>query len=207
MAVYQITNKFLLDNYAVVTLLLEPDMQVGGSVTIASVDATFNGTYTIFDLPQYEFTGVNAQGELVFNGSNPISNQVMYQRTAANVQLVAATGTLTYNPVCTWVTGSDVADWLAITYASDSDFLDQCAAASNQFCWRRRQESGKLSDSLSVAPSQDIALGTIMFAGALYRQRGAIDSFASFSEMGTAPVTGLSPIIKQLLGLGAHAVA
>lgn len=207
MAVYQITNKFLLDNYAVVTLLLEPDMQVGGSVTIASVDATFNGTYTIFDLPQYEFTGVNAQGELVFNGSNPISNQVMYQRTAANVQLVAATGTLTYNPVCTWVTGSDVADWLAITYASDSDFLDQCAAASSQFCWRRRQESGKLSDSLSVAPSQDVALGTIMYAGALYRQRGAIDSFASFSEMGTAPVTGLSPIIKQLLGLGAHAVA
>lgn len=207
MAVYQITNKFLLDNYAVVTLLLEPDMQVGGSVTIAGVDSTFNGTYTIFDLPQYEFTGVNAQGELVFNGSNPISNQVMYQRTAADVQLVAATGTLTYNPICTWITGGDVADWLAIAYASDADFLDQCAAASNQFCWRRRQESGKLSDSLTVAPSQDAALGTIMYAGALYRQRGAIDSFASFSEMGTAPVTGLSPIIKQLLGLGAHSVA
>jgi hypothetical protein len=182
-------------------------MQVGGSVTIASVDATFNGTYTIYDLPQYEFIGESNEGELIFNGSNPIANQVMYKRTAANVSLVAATGTLTYNPVCTWVTGPDVADWLAITYASDSEFLDQCAAASNQFCWRRRQESGKLSDSLSVAPSQDVALGTIMYAGALYRQRGAIDSFASFSEMGTAPVTGLSPIIKQLLSLGSHSVA
>lgn len=207
MAVYQITNKQLLDNYAVVTLLLEPDVQVGGSITIAGVDATFNGTFTIFDLPQYLFTGVNAQGELVFNGAVPVANQVMYAKTAANVQLVAATGTLTYNPVCTWITGEDVADWLAIAYASDSAFLDQCAAASNQFCWRRRSESGNLQDSLTTVPSQDVALATVMYAGALYRQRGAIDSFASFSEMGTAPVNGLSPIIKQLLGLGAHSVA
>ena len=39
-----------------------------------------------------------------------------------------------------------------------------------------------------------------MMAGAYYRQRGSIDQFSSFSEMGTAPVVGLSPIIKQLLG-------
>jgi hypothetical protein len=45
-----------------------------------------------------------------------------------------------------------------------------------------------------------------MYGGALYRQRGAIDQFASFTEMGTAPVVGLSPVIKQLLGLGAHSV-
>lgn len=207
MAVYQITNKQLLDNYAVVTLLLEPDMQVGSSITIAGVDSTFNGSYTIFDLPQYLFMGVNAQGELVFNGAVPVANQVMYAKTADDVQLVAATGTLTYNPVCTWITGTQVADWLAIAYAADSAFLDQCAAASNQFCWRRRSESGNLQDSLTTVPSQDVALGTIMYAGSLYRQRGSMDQFASFSEMGTAPVTGLSPIIKQLLGLGAHAVA
>lgn len=207
MAVYQITNKFLLDNYAVVTLLLEPDLQVGGSVTIAGVDSTFNGSFTIFALPQYEFIGVNDQGELIFNGSNPIANQVMYAKTADNVDLVASSGTLTYTPVCTWITGSELADWLAIAYAADTSFLDQCAAAANQFCWRRRAESGNLSDSLTTVPSQDVKLGTIMYGGSLYRQRGSMDQFASFSEMGTAPVTGLSPIIKQLLGLGAHAVA
>ena len=207
MAVYQITNKFLLDNYAIVTTLLDPDLLVGGSITVAGVDSTFNGTYTIYAIPEYEFIGVNDQGELLFNGANPMNNQVMYQKTAANVDLVAATGTLTYNPVCTWVTGSEVADWLGVVYASDATFLDGCAAASNQFCWRRRQESNYLADSLTTVPSQDVRMGTIMMGGAIYRQRGAIDSFASFTEMGTAPVVGLSPIIKQLLGLGAHAVA
>ena len=207
MAVYQITNKFLLDNYAIVTTLLDADLLVGGSIVVAGVDSTFNGTYTIYALPEYEFIGVNDQGELLFNGANPMANQVMYQKTAANVDLVAATGTLTYNPVCTWVTGSEVADWLGVVYASDATFLDGCAAASNQFCWRRRQESNYLGDSLTTVPSQDVKMGTIMMGGAIYRQRGAIDSFASFTEMGTAPVVGLSPIIKQLLGLGAHAVA
>jgi hypothetical protein len=207
MAVYQITNKFLLDNFAIVTTLLDADLTVGGSIVVAGVDSTFNGTYSIYALPEYEFIGVNNQGELLFNGSNPMSNQIMYAKTAANVQMVAATGTLTYTPVCTWVTGTDIADWLGITYASDSTFLDLCAAATNQFCWRRRQESNYVGDSLSIVPSQDVKMGTIMMGGAIYRQRGSIDSFASFSEMGTAPVVGLSPIIKQMLGLGAHAVA
>jgi hypothetical protein len=46
-----------------------------------------------------------------------------------------------------------------------------------------------------------------MYAGALYRQRGAIDQFASFSDMGTATVSGLSPLIKQLAGIPRPAVA
>jgi hypothetical protein len=46
-----------------------------------------------------------------------------------------------------------------------------------------------------------------MYAGALYRQRGAIDQFASFDGMSTAMVTGLAPIIKQLLGIDRPQVA
>jgi len=46
-----------------------------------------------------------------------------------------------------------------------------------------------------------------MYAAALYRQRGSIDQFASFSDMTTAPTTGLSPIIKQLAGIPRPAVA
>ena len=46
-----------------------------------------------------------------------------------------------------------------------------------------------------------------MYGGALYRQRGAIDQFASFTEMGTAPTVGLSPLIKQLLGISRPQVA
>jgi hypothetical protein len=46
-----------------------------------------------------------------------------------------------------------------------------------------------------------------MYGGALYRQRGSIDQFASFDPMSTASVVGLSPIIKQLLGIDRPQVA
>ena len=49
MAVYSVQQKYLTDNYAVVVLLTNADpLEVGQSVTIAGVDATFNGTYTVF---------------------------------------------------------------------------------------------------------------------------------------------------------------
>ena len=208
MAVYSVTNKMLLDNYAVLTVLLPFDGEVGSTITVAGVDATFNGTFTVWALPQYEFIGVDDQGELLYNGANPVPNQILYAKTAANVLLQAASGTVTYTPTCTWITGQDVADWVGVVYASDQTFLDQCAAASNQFCWRRRQESNKLQDSLTTVPSGDVKLGTIMYGGALYRSKGSVDAFAGFNEMGGAlPVVGLSPIIKQLLEIGAHAVA
>ena len=52
-----------------------------------------------------------------------------------------------------------------------------------------------------------VTLATTMYAGALYRQRGAVDQFASFDGMGTVPTTGLSPIIKQLAGIPRPQVA
>lgn len=207
MAVYTVTNKFLLDNYAVLTVLVPFDGEIGSTITVAGVGTPFNGTFVIRDLPQYEFIGVDDQGELLYNGANPMPNQILYPCTGDNTDLVAASGTITYTPVCTWITGQDVADWVHVTYATDQTFLDQCAAAANQFCWRRRQESNKLQDSLTTVPSADVKLGTIMYGGALYRAKGSVDAFASFSEMGQiAPTVGLSPIIKQLLEIGAHAV-
>jgi hypothetical protein len=182
-------------------------MVVGQSITVAGVDTTFNGTYTIVDLPQYQFIGVDTFGDLIFDGSVALPNQVLYAKTAANVVRVAAAGTVTYTQVCTWITGADIAAWIGLTTGDETAFLAQCASAANQFCWRRRQESGNLNDSLTSPPSGDVSLGTIMYGGALYRQRGSIDQFASFTEIGSAPVVGLSPIIKQLLGLGAHSVA
>jgi hypothetical protein len=46
-----------------------------------------------------------------------------------------------------------------------------------------------------------------MYAGALYRQRGALNDFSGFTEMGTPVSTGLSPLIKQLAGIPRPAVA
>jgi hypothetical protein len=208
MAVYQVISKQLISNYAVLQLLTPAELEVGQSITVAAVDATFNGTYTIRSLPSYEYIGIDDEGDLEFNPLITIPNQVLYARTAADVARQAASGTLTATPTCTWITATDIEDWLGIgtATAADATFLTICAASTNQFCWRRRMEAGYV-DSLTTVPSQDVKLGTIMYGGALYRQRGSMDSFASFQSMGTAPVMGLNGMIRQLLGIDRPQVA
>ena len=208
MAVYSVTNKYLIDDFAVLQLLTATELEVGQSITVAGVDATFNGTYTIRALPQYLYEGVDSEGDLLYDVNVPIANQVLYAKTAADVDRTAASGTLTSTPTCTWITATDIEDWLGIGTATSADaaFLTICAASTNQFCWRRRMEAGYV-DSLTTVPSQDVKLGTIMYGGALYRQRGSMDSFASFQSMGTAPVVGLNGMIRQLLGIDRPQVA
>ena len=208
MAVYSVTNKYLIDDFAVLQLLTPTELEVGQSITVAGVDATFNGTYTIRALPQYLYEGVDSEGDLLYDVNVPIANQVLYAKTAADVDRTAASGTLTSTPTCTWITATDIEDWLGIGSATSADaaFLTICAASTNQFCWRRRMEAGYV-DSLTTVPSQDVKLGTIMYGGALYRQRGSMDSFASFQSMGTAPVMGLNGMIRQLLGIDRPQVA
>ena len=208
MATYSVTNKYLLDNFAVLQLLTPTELEVGQSITVASVDATFNGTYTVRALSQYLYIGVDTEGDLLYDVNVPIANQVLYAKTAADVSRTAASGTLTSTPTCSWITATDIEDWLGIGTASaaDATFLTICASSASQFCWRRRMEAGYV-DSLTTVPSQDVKLGTIMYGGALYRQRGSMDSFASFQSMGTAPVMGLNGMIRQLLGIDRPQVA
>jgi hypothetical protein len=208
MATYSVTNKYLIDDFAVLQLLTPTELEVGQSITVAGVDATFNGSYSIRALPQYLFEGVDTEGDLLYDVNIPIANQVLYARTAVDVQRTAASGTLTSTPTCTWISAGDVEDWLGIGTATSADaaFLTICASSASQFCWRRRMEAGYV-DSLTTVPSQDVKLGTIMYGGALYRQRGSMDSFASFQSMGTAPVMGLNGMIRQLLGIDRPQVA
>jgi hypothetical protein len=208
MASYTVTHKQLTDNYAVLQLLTEAEIEVGASVVITGVDATFNGTYIVYALPQYAFMGVDDEGDLLFDPLVTIPNQVLYAKTAADVARTAASGTLTLTQVCTWVTAANLEDWLGIgtATAGDAAFLTVCAAAASQFAWRRRMESGYV-DSLTTVPSQDVLLGTQMYGGSLYRQRGSIDQFASFQNMGVTPVMGLNGMIRQLLGIDRPQVA
>jgi hypothetical protein len=175
---------------------------------VASVGAPFNGTFTVYALPQYLYIGTDTEGDLLFDPDVPVANQILFACTADDVDRTAATGTITFTPTCTWITAGQIEDWLGIGTASAADtaFLTQCASAVNQMAWRRRFEAGYF-DSLTTSPSGDVTLGTIMWGGALYRARGSIDTFASFTEMGTAPTVGLSPMIKQLLGIDRPQVA
>ena len=208
MAAYTVTHKQLTDNYAVLQLLTEAEIEVGASVVITNVDATFNGTYIVYALPQYAFMGVDDEGDLLFDPLVTIPNQVLYAKTASDVARTAASGTLTITQTCTWVTSATLEDWLGIgtATAADAAFLTICASACSQFAWRRRMEAGYI-DSLTTVPSQDVLLGTQMYGGALYRQRGSVDQFASFQNMGVTPVSGLNGMIRQLLGIDRPQVA
>jgi len=210
MATYNTASKQLLDNYACISTLEPTDITVGQSVTVGSLGAPFNGTFTVLALPQYLYTGVDAEtGEFLYDTNVAIPNQILYACTGNAVEFVAIyTGTVTYTQTCTWITASDIEDWIGIgtATAADTTFLTICAAAANSFCYRRRQEVGYF-DSLTTVPSQDVKLATVMYGGALYRQRGSITDFASFDGMSTGSTNGLSPLVKQLLGVDRPQVA
>ena len=207
--VYQVAHKTLLDNYAVLETLTPNEVYVGASIVVAGVDATFNGTVTVYAVPEYLFVGVDNDGDLLFNYEVPVPFQILYAKTAANVTRTTATGTVTLGTIATtWITAGQVEDWLGIGTASalDTAFLTQCAAASNSFCFQRRLESGYI-DAKGTSPSDSVTLGTIAYAGFLYRQRGAVTDFASFDGLPAGNSVGLSPMIKQLLGIPRPQVA
>jgi len=208
MATYTLQYGVIIDGYVTVTTLTPNEVVVGASITVAGAGAAFNGDKTVYALPQYLPINVDSDGIIEYDTSYPLANAIMWQDDQTEENLNAISGTVVHSPTCTWITHTNIQDWLGITLAGapETAFLTQCAAAANAFCFRRRQESGYI-DALATSPSGDVTLGTIMYGGALYRQRGAIDQFASFTEMGTAPTVGLSPLIKQLLGISRPQVA
>lgn len=210
MATYTIVSKQLLNNYGVVQTLTANEIVAGQSFTISGLSG-FNGTYVAVACPQYLYIGIDTYGDLLYDTSVLLPNQVLFALTASDVERTAATGTITYALTCTWVNVADVEDWLGFTVtnpSSDYDLLVIAVAAANAWAYRKRAEAGYFDASLSTVPSQDVRLGTIMFAGALYRERGSIDQYASFDPLATgAPTGGSMGQIMRLLGVGRPAVA
>ena len=54
MAVYTVSFKQLLDGYAVLQTLTPNEIEVDRPITVAGVGSPFNGTFTVYALPQYE---------------------------------------------------------------------------------------------------------------------------------------------------------
>ncbi|NDI17721.1 MAG: hypothetical protein EBY83_07140 [Verrucomicrobia bacterium] len=213
MATYEINFHQRVDNYAVVQTLTDNDVAVGESITVAGLGHGLNGTYTVYAQPQYLFLGTDSLGNLLFDASFPLPNQVMYYDVDTDLERSAAIpmGTLTYTQTCTWVTAAQVMTYLGVTIDNPSDdytLLTQATSASNAFCFRRRQESGYTGDSLSSSPSGDVTMGTLMYAASVWRARGSVqDTFATFDGMGSASVSAMTPIVKQLLGIPRPQVA
>jgi hypothetical protein len=210
LAVYTVTFHQRLDDYAVVQTLTDTDINPGQTFTLASVGHDLNGTHVAYACPQYLFIGVDTEGNLLFDAGTPIPNQVLFYDVGADLERSStlSVGTLNFTPTCTWVTDAQIEDYLGLelTGAGDAAFLVQCAAAANAFSYRRRSESG-YTDSLSVVPSGDVSLGTIMVGAAYFRQRGSFNTIASFDGMGIPPASGITPMIMQLLGINRPQVA
>jgi hypothetical protein len=212
MAVFTVISHQRLDDYAVVQTLTGTDIEVGQSITLAGLGHDLNGTHVVLACPQYEYIGTDAEtGELLFDPNIPHANQLLFRDVGNDLQWSAAlpTGTCTWTLTCTWVTATDIEDYVGIITATaeEASFLTQCAAACNAFAYRRRYEAGYLQDSLTTVPSGDVKLGTIMIGAAYFRQKGSYTTLATFDGMGAPPSTGVSPMVMQLLGINRPQVA
>lgn len=208
MSTYTINFRQVTDNHIVISTLEDTDVGIGQSVTLGSLGATLNGSYTVVGVPLYLFLGVDEEGNHLFDYDRIIINQLMMQKITDDVVRSAVNGTLSWTATCTWVDAASVIAWLGIAAATSNDtaFITSAVAAANQFAYRRRRESGYF-DSLTTSPGSDVSLGTTMYAASLYRERGAVDSFASFDSMGSPTPFGSMGQIMRLLGVNRSQVA
>jgi hypothetical protein len=99
-----------------------------------------------------------------------------------------------------WTTVDAVADAIGTT-PTDTDHLTACVDAANAWAFRRRFAAGYV-DAVDIAPDAAVGLGTTMYAVALYRERGTVDSYASFDAFadGAIPPATYGQV-NRLLGV------
>jgi hypothetical protein len=204
MATFSITHQQRVDNVAVIQTLTGTDIGVGQAITVAGCGTGFNGSQTVISTEPFLFSHVDDEGDLIFDYDVIVENQILFQNVGDDVSREGLTtfGTLTWTETCSWVNVADVQQWLGIdsATANDTAFLTTCVNASNSWCFTRRKASG-YTDSLSTVPNASVKLGAIMFAAVQYRERGSVDSYASFSSMGApTPILSLGQI-HRLLGV------
>lgn len=123
MATFNTATKQLVSNYACISTLEPTDIAVGQSITVASIGAPFNGTFTVLALPQYAFVGVDATtGLFNYDENIPRPNQIIYAATGADVTYAAFyAGTVVYTQSCSWITAAQLVTYLGVTITDPSD--------------------------------------------------------------------------------------
>ena len=212
MSTFTVAHQQITDNVCVVQTLESTDILVGQEITLSGCDASINGVHTVFQIPIYYFTGVNASGDYLFNDQILFTNQILFQLTAANIEREAVdpVGTLTWNTAtsCSWITTANLTEFLGISgaTANDTAFMTTSVNAANAWCFKRRSQAG-YKDSLVTVPDAAVKSGAVLMAASLYRERGSIDSFNSFQDMTiSAPVASMGRI-NSLLGIKRAQVA
>jgi hypothetical protein len=210
MATFSVTHHQRLDDVAVVQTLETTDITVGQTITLTGLGHGLNGTHIVIAVPVNLFAGVNEAGDLLYNENEIIVNQLMFQDVGDDLERSAADpfGTLTWTLTCTWINVADLTEFLGISgaTANDTAFMTSSVNASNSWSFKRRNQAG-YHDSLTSVPDAAVKAGVVLMAASLYRERGSIDSFASFQDMSiSAPVASMGRI-NQLLGIKRSQVA
>lgn len=107
----------------------------------------------------------------------------------------------------TWITEGDVQRALGPSVAFTGDpYAPDVVAAANWGAFRKRAEAGYVDDP-ALSPGPDAAMGTVLWAVALWRERASTDGFSSFEALSSfSPVGGSWGQIRRLLGIGRAAV-
>jgi hypothetical protein len=179
MLLKSVTNASLTDDVARLTLANVDRIETGYHIKVAGVNHPFDGNFTI--------TAVNTT-EL----------WIEYAKNHADVAEIEVNGLV--EVLVSWIADSDVEGFLGVAPAdeSDADFLSGCTDASNKWCFERRQKSG-YCDLPDAVPGADVKMGAVLYAASLYRERGSVDSFASFQDMGSvAPIGNMGQILRLL---------
>lgn len=146
-------------------------------------------------------------GKHVLTGVDATNKTVTYIHANVTGALTNVNGQLEVMPQ--WCNDADVQSWLGIDVATANDlaFITECVNASNEWCFRKRQEAG-YHDRAALVPDGACKSATVLYGATLYRERGSVDSFASFDSMsmGSTPSATLGRIM-QLLGCGRATVA
>jgi len=170
----------------IVTLTLSPNVSglvVGQHVIVYNVNNQVDGHHILLTVDVAE-------------------DQVTFHDGGQTFAEIAVTGILVEE--CSWITDGDVEEVVGLV--DDTNYLTSCTNAANDWAYRRRWEAG-YQDNPTVAPGAAAKQGTVLYAVALYREKGSIDSFQSFQQMPMAAPTGSMGQILRLLGIGKPRVA
>jgi hypothetical protein len=212
MTTYHIINVARVDGFGVVQLL-EPivNLPVNTHINVSGLtNSSLNGnSQHVWSVEPYELLEVTDTNEFVYNYDEYRANQVVFLNAGTDITWIADAGTLTYEPDIQWITATDVEVFLGISTATANDtaFIeDYCVPAANEFVYRRRLEAGYHDDPDAV-PNNAVKTGTVLYAAMLYRQRGSVDGYASFDQLGVQTPFGSLGTIYQLIGTNRPQVA
>lgn len=136
---------------------------------------------------------------------NTTNKTVTY--THGNATITSQPADANFHLSISWIDTDYVETLLGFAPSGDDlAYLEECVEAAEDYCYRRMVEAG-YNPHPGYPNGANIRMGTGLYAMALYRERGSVDSFASFD---TAPINlpvGTMGQILRLLGIGRAQVA